>query len=325
MPITKNSDYLGEGRSRTLQQYKDQPRWNVLLQAFLTECQAIEDAMWGVFAAREIQNALAVFTLDMRISTVGTIGTMKFTYTVGGGGPTLGPIQSVASADGTFPWNIPGTPFVVVWSAMNYNSTARLYEIDANGTITAAGGGALTSDISFPVADILRILGRLVGQTADYGLNAALYFLLISARILVNNSEGSRQNMIDIAKTLIPKTVIYAKDFGGSGGAAFYIEPQGPIPAGLSPYIIAQQFLGPAISAGVALVFVWTKVARANTIIAGSVYNAGFSAGPNVTNTGVTSAQSPGSVYHGGYAAGPPVTGDGGGVLAGAIEVLGGP
>lgn len=230
--LLQNLTYLTEAQGRNLEQYKAQPRFNVLVTAFMAECQAVENALWATLVGRLINNA--------------------------------------------------------------------------------------------PTGDLLAKLGKLVGQTATYGFTDAIYLLLISARIAVNRSNGLRQDMINIAGYLTPSSTIFCKDFGGNGGAAFYVAPQGPINTGLSPYIQVQQFLGPALSAGVLLMFVWSWVALSSTIVGGSIYNAGFAAGPPATNTGAGAGQKPGSIYNAGFVAGPPCQNDGGGKLVGVVEILGG-
>lgn len=57
MAITKNTDYYTEGLGRLLQQFKNKPRIAALLEAWLTECQEVEDAMWDIFSRRLFQDA----------------------------------------------------------------------------------------------------------------------------------------------------------------------------------------------------------------------------------------------------------------------------
>lgn len=167
-----------------------------------------------------------------------------------------------------------------------------------------------------PTGDLLAKIGKIVGQ-ASLGASDAIFLLYIEARILTNKSTGKREELIAIASTLVPSTTIYVKDFQP---AAVLIEPLGPLPSGIDPYVVARDFLGRAKAAGIGLSFVWTLAPQANTIIGGSVHSPGFSAGPPATNTGVGAGQVPGSVHHGGFSAGPVVVGDGGGELAGVIE-----
>lgn len=166
------------------------------------------------------------------------------------------------------------------------------------------------------VGDLLAKLGKIVGQGSE-GLSDAIYRTLIQARIAANRSRGTKPDLLNMLTLLIPSTVIEAWTMPP---ASFYVEPLGPI--SFSPYLIVNSFLRMAISAGVAVSFVWTQVARSTTILGGSVYNPSFSAGPPPTNTGVTANQSLGSVHSASFAAGPPVTNAGGGVLAGVVEVL---
>jgi hypothetical protein len=162
--------------------------------------------------------------------------------------------------------------------------------------------------------DLLDKLGKIVGQPRE-GSSDADYSIFITARIRANRSNGLREDLLTIASLLVPSTTIYAKDFPP---AAIYIEPLGPVT--VSPTIIANQFLGVSVAAGVLLMFVWTEVPRANTILCGSVYAPSFSAGPPATNTGVLAGQVPGSVYNGGFTSGPPCTNTGGGVLPGVFQ-----
>lgn len=59
MSITHNLSYLTEGLGRLLEVFKNRPRIAALLTAWLTECQAVEDAMWSVFVERELQGGTA--------------------------------------------------------------------------------------------------------------------------------------------------------------------------------------------------------------------------------------------------------------------------
>lgn len=160
--------------------------------------------------------------------------------------------------------------------------------------------------------DLLTKLGKIVGQTSE-GLTDPQFLLLIRARILVNRSDGRRETLIRIAALLVPSTPIYVKDYQP---AAVLIQPLGPL--GLPANLIAQQFLGPAVAAGVRLAFVWLGQSVATSFTLGSVYAPGFAAGPPSTPS--SAAEGLGSIYHAAFAAGPPPTNAGGGFLAGVIE-----
>jgi hypothetical protein len=55
MAITEKLDYLAEARRRLPQQFKDKPRIDALLVAFITEVQQIESSLWDVFFGRLLQ------------------------------------------------------------------------------------------------------------------------------------------------------------------------------------------------------------------------------------------------------------------------------
>ncbi len=70
MSLTKNSDYVGEGQGRLLARYIGLPRWDALLSAYLTECQAVEDAMWDVWVDRVLQSNLATGDLLAKLGAL---------------------------------------------------------------------------------------------------------------------------------------------------------------------------------------------------------------------------------------------------------------
>ena len=322
MTLAQQTNYLALAQSRNLEQYKDKPRFNALLASWTQEVQAVENALWQIYVNRLLQNA-SVLPLTITVSTAGARGTMQFTYSANGG-PTLGPI--VSPADGN--WNVPGTPFFVRFVPAVHFTVGWNYVISALGATAATFGGTATDVLiggalitagppavyATPSDDLAQI-GNMVGQQSN-GLNDALYFLKIQARIIANRSEGWRQDLLDVVLLLWAYTgIIWSQDYYP---ATYFMVP-GQLGLGISPYIIVQQFLSEMIGGGIALAFVWT-LSQANTIIGGSVYNAGFAAGPPASNTGATTAQSPGSIYAPGFTAGPPVTNDGGGVLAGVVQ-----
>jgi hypothetical protein len=225
MPLTHNTAYLTQARSRYPAQYAGKPRFDAIVQAFSAEAQQLEDAMWAVYVDRLLQN-------------------------------------------------------------------------------NAATG------------DLLDKLGKIVGQPRN-GMLDAEYLILITARIVANRSDGRRETLIRLAKLLVPGAVIYVKEFTPG---AVYIAPQGAIT--IDPYVAAS-FMIAAKAGGVNIVFAWTPAPLSTTLTFGDIYAAGFSAGPPVTNAGVTSAQSPGDIYHAGFSAGPVVTNDGGGTLAEVIQSQG--
>lgn len=165
-----------------------------------------------------------------------------------------------------------------------------------------------------PTGALLAQIGKLVGQSS-MGLSDDQWRYLIKARIPANRSDGRRRTMIRIARLLTGNLPVYAQDYQP---ATFMMAPQGILP--VSPRIMVTNFLGPALGGGVRLVFVYSFATPANTIIGGSVNTATFAAGPPVTGSGVTAAQSPGSVNFASFSAGPPVVHDGGGVGAGVIH-----
>lgn len=313
-PIAHNTDYLGEGLSLLLQQYKGKPRMEALLKSYLLEVQAAEDALWAIYADRLLQNA-GVFPLVVTISKVGVLGTMQFTYTILGGA-AQGPITSTVAP---FIWNVPNTPFFINFTDINYTSTAWNYTFD-QGRVTPAGGAG--DDIYTTPGDILAKLGKLVGQSS-YGYNDMIYTVMILARIRVNRSESRRADLVYIAWLLTLFTPIQSLDMGLTGGAAFLMYSLGTF--SFNPYLIVRLFLEPAIAAGVLIMFVWSKNSQANTIQFGSIYTVGFTSGPPTTNTGASAGQMFGSIYTVGFTSGPPPTNVGGGKLAGVIEVYGGP
>lgn len=50
--------HIAEGLSRILEQYKGAPKFKVLLTSFLKEVQVCEDALWGVYLGRMLDNAV---------------------------------------------------------------------------------------------------------------------------------------------------------------------------------------------------------------------------------------------------------------------------
>ena len=322
--ITQQTNYLALAQSRNLEQYKDKPRFNALLASWTQEVQAVENSLWQIYADRLIQNALSVLPLTITVSTAGAIGTMQFTYSANGG-PTLGPI--VSASDGN--WNLPGTPFFVRFVPVVHFTVGWNYVIDAKGVTTPTFGGMATDVLiggalisAGPPAvyatpsGMLAQIGNMLGQQSN-GLNDALFFFEIQARIKVNNSTGLRQELLDVVLLLwgTYTGIIWSQDYYP---ATYFMVP-GQLGLGISPYIIVQQFLDEMVGGGIALAFLWT-LSQADTIIGGSIYAPGFAAGPPTSNTGATAAQSPGSIYFAGFTAGPPMTNTGGGVLAGVVQ-----
>ncbi len=221
--------------------------------------------------------------------------------------------RHVAEGIALLPEQYRHAPRMVAWLTAYLQQIQKLEDV-----IWAVHVGRLLQNN--PTGDLLAKLGKIVGQ-ASLGASDAVYALYIQARILTNRATGKREELIRIASLLVgsnPSTTvpIRAQDFYP---AAVLVEARGAFNA--DPYVVARQFLGEAVAAGVRLAFVWTGVDPSSTIEPGSVHNGGFTAGPEPTSTGVTASQSLGSVHNGGFAAGPPVTGDGGGVLAGVVEV----
>lgn len=69
--ITRNADYLGEARSRLLEQFTDKPRIDSLLKAWSAEAQQLEDEMWDFFIMRLLQNMPVGDLLDKLGGIVG--------------------------------------------------------------------------------------------------------------------------------------------------------------------------------------------------------------------------------------------------------------
>ena len=248
MDLTQQTDCAGEALRLTLQQYKDKPRFLALLYSYVAEIQELENAIWAVWADRELQNALLPFPVAIQISTTGTLGTMAFTYTFNGGakqGPVLSDVSGV--------WNIPDSPFFLTFSAINFTSTAWAYGLDQFGTITASGGGA-TSDLTLDTSNILQLIGKIVGQIATYGANDLGYLNYIQARIAVNRSNGQLLDLITVTQILVNMAAPFAPPFVWVRDyfpASVTVEPRGALPQSVSPYVIAQQFLG-AVPGGTA-------------------------------------------------------------------------
>lgn len=315
--LTHQTDYLDDAQAKNLEQFRDKPRYAALLASYIAEVQAVEDALWQLWSSRQLQNASALFPVVLTISTTGVLGTMQFTYSVGGG-PSQGPVTSGAASGGSWGWHLPDSPFFLAFPDVNYSSTAWSWSISSAGVVTASGGAVVAPSI--PSGDLLAKLGKIVGQSSC-GLVDPLYLLLIMARIATNKANGRRGELASLAAFFVaPGTTIYCKDLAGPG---FLVEPLGPVL--VPPAVAFFQFLAAAVSAGVLLAFVWTSSAWATTLVGGSIYAPGFAPGPPATGTGVLAGQVPGSIHAPGFAAGPPASNDGGAALPGVLQKFGGP
>lgn len=310
MPLTHNTDYLGQARSRYPAQYIGKPRFDAVVQSMAAEAQQVEDAMWDVYTQRLLQNGPAQI-----------VGRAVFNG------------EDTATLFWPFPFKdtnylmLPGKPVIldggggVVVNVDNTTKTKTSITLIASALFTGYVDVLAWNVGENPIArgiggDLLDKIGKIVGQPRN-GMIDAQYLLLIQTRIAVNRSDGRRETLIRIAKLLVPGATIYVKDFPP---CAIYIAPQAPIT--LDPYS-AGGFMALAKSAGVMLMFVWTAVAIANTFTWGSIYAPGFSAGPPATNAGGTAAQAWGSVYNSGFSNGPPCVNAGGGFLGGVIQSQG--
>jgi hypothetical protein len=140
-------------------------------------------------------------------------------------------------------------------------------------------GGTVTDDIA-------NKIGKMVGQNRE-GFDTPTYLLLITARIAANRSDGKRETLIRIAKLLIPDTLIFVYQFNPQ---SLLMIPQGPVP--FDPYLIARQFLLPAVAGGEGFMFGWVLQPIASSLMYGySVANG---------TTVPTTAQSPGWSGNGG-------------------------
>lgn len=110
--------------------------------------------------------------------------------------------------------------------------------------------------------DLLDKIGAIVGQER-LGYSDAIYARLITTRIKVNRSDGRRETLIDIATLLIPSTRILVEEYIGS----VYIEPIGAIVSPVVPEVIARDFLGRAVAAGIELEFVYTVAIDDDTFV----------------------------------------------------------
>ncbi len=148
--------------------------------------------------------------------------------------------------------------------------------------------------------DLLNKFGKIVGQPR-LGYGNAAYLTLIYVRVRVNKSNGRREELITIASQLCGGVPVILTE---SYPAAVIIQPVGALL--VDPVLVAVDFLGAAVAAGVYLGFVWSPYPAANTITFGST---------DASVAVPTSDQSPDSVD----LAVPP-----GGHIASIIAVLGG-
>ena len=310
MPLTHNTDYLGQARSRYPAQYVGKPRFDAIVQSFAAEAQELEDAMWSVYVQRLLQNGPAQI-----------VGRANFI-----GDDTASLIWSWTLKDTSYRM-LPGKPVIldggggVVVNVDDTTKTETGVTLIASALFTGYVDVLAWNTGEDPLArgigdDLLDKIGKIVGQPRN-GMIDAEYLILITARIAANRSDGRRETLIRLAKLLVPGATIYVKDYPPCSVLVF---PQAPIT--IDPYVAAQ-FMTIAKSAGVLLMFEWSGAPLANTIMGGSIYAPGFAAGPPATNGGVTSAQSPGSIHNSGFSAGPPCANAGGGVLAGMIQSQG--
>ncbi len=153
----------------------------------------------------------------------------------------------------------------------------------------------LQSDLA--TGDLLDKLGSIVG-IARQGFTDGVYKLLITAKIKANRSDGKHETLIDIMALLVPGATIFVYESVGF----IILEPHGAILA--PPYVVAKQFLGIAVAAGIGIYLVWTEVDDSLTLKFGTEYTTGGLIEP-------TADQSPGSYYIGGIT---------GGQFAGAIN-----
>lgn len=149
--------------------------------------------------------------------------------------------------------------------------------------------------------DILTKIGKLVGQGSE-GLSDASFILLIKARIKTNRSTGRREDLIGIASLLVPGDIVRVTAYPPKSVA---VQPDAACT--LPPAIVGIKFLAKAGGAGTRVMFVWSSVARANTLVWGSV---------NGSVAVPTATQVPGSV-NGSVA--------NGGKTASCIQINGGP
>jgi hypothetical protein len=117
-----------------------------------------------------------------------------------------------------------------------------------------------------PTGDLLAKLGILVGQLNLTGVDAE-FRLLIQARILASRSNGRRNALVRVTQALWPLTnppVVWVFDMVP---ATVMIFPQAPLQ--IDPYIMFNDFLSRAVGAGIRLIFTWTLVPIASTLILG--------------------------------------------------------
>lgn len=167
-----------------------------------------------------------------------------------------------------------------------------------------------------PTGDLLAKLGRIVGQVNILGTDSS-WRLFIQARILVNRSDGRRRTLTRVVRALWPigsEPAVWQFDFFP---ASVMLVPQDQVQ--VDPYVMAEQFIGPSVGAGIRLSFVWSISPPTATVVPASVHAVGFVATPPCTTPDIGASQFTGSVHHSGFAAGPPPTDTGGGTLAGVI------
>lgn len=295
---------------RLPEQFKDKPRIVALAKGYGSELQEFADAQWTLYSMRLLQNGPA-YIIGRAHFFGGTSATLTWTFpfadtsylilpgkpiVLDGGGPV------VVNAD----WSTRTTTGVSLIASSDFTGYVDVLAWNVGEDPTNRGAGG----------DLLDKMGKIVGLSRN-GLDDPTYFLLITAKIAANKSDGKRETLIKVAKLLVPGASIYVKDFPP---CSVYIAPQSPV--FVDPYVAAA-FLVAAKAAGVQIMFAWSAVPLSSTIIGGSIYAPGFAAGPPATNAGVTASQSPGSIYNAGFTAGPPCTNDGGGIMPGVIQSQG--
>ena len=315
--ISEITNYYGVAVSRQLQQYRDLPRMNAILLAYSQQAQDLENAMYMLFTLRTIQNILpaTLFPVVVAITTSGVLGVMQYTYQLGSAPPQGPYVSGAANSLGQFVYEVPGSILVLQFSATTYTS-GWSYSISSLGAITPAGGGG--TELTLGTSNLLAKLGSIVGQQS-LGLRDPQYLYLIQARIRVDRSNSILSDLIRVSQ-LLDLNVQDPVKVRTLPFTTVYIEPEGPI--AVNPYIYALAFLAETVAAGVWMVFVWSLLPRAHSILFGSVYVAGFAVVSNVpTGTGVSASQSLGSVYNPGFAVvSNVVTNTGGGALFGVID-----
>lgn len=310
MPLSAPVDITQRLLDRLPEQFKGKPRIEALARSYGAELQTFADAQWLLYQNRQLQKGpaqiigRAVFSNTDTATAYWPLPFVDTSYLTLLGRPVItdggGPV--VAAIDNT----TKTTTSITVKASAPFGGYCNIlaWNIGENPLARGIGG------------DLLDKIGKIVGEPRDARTDSE-YWVLVTAKIAANKSDGKRETIIRIAKLLVPGASVYVKDFAP---CSVLVYPQAPIQ--IDPYVAAS-FLEIAKAAGVLLMFEWTSVAPSSTITAGSIYAPGFAAGPPATNTGVTSAQSPGSIYNSGFTSGPPCTNDDGGTLPGVIQSQG--